>query len=139
MNGFLLNLTSADWAIIGIIILVPVLMIFAIYSIRREMRDAGRIKAKSVKLKTSPEQRRKWRHEGLSKDTLNLLDDVETLLRVTNADEAADRQEHKEAVRLSWMSYHIPIRTALFAALLLAGVLSAIFMVIAQGPSNPIP
>ena len=139
MNGFLPNLTPADWAITCTIILVPVLMIFAIYSIRREMRDAGRIKTKSVKLKTSPEQRRKWRHESLSKDTLNLLDDVETLLRLTNADEAAVRQEHKEAVRLSWMSYHIPIRTALFAALLLAGVLSAIFMVIAQGPSNPIP
>ena len=139
MDGFLLNLTPADWAAIGIIVLVPLLMIFAIYSIRREVRDAGRIKAKSIKLKTSPEQRRKWRQESPSKDILNLLDDVETLLKVTHADEPAVRQEHREALRLSWLSYHIPVRTALLGSVLLAGVLSAIFVILAQGPSNPIP
>ena len=139
MDGFLLNLTPADWAAIGIIVLVPLLMVFAIYSIRREVRDAGRIKAKSIKLKTSPEQRRKWRQESPSKDILNLLDDVETLLKVTHADEPAVRQEHREALRLSWLSYHIPVRTALLGSVLLAGVLSAIFVILAQGPSNPIP
>jgi hypothetical protein len=139
MDGFLLNLTPADWAAIGIIVLVPLLMIFAIYSIRREVRDAGRIKAKSIKLKTSWEQRRKWRQESPSKDILNLLDDVETLLKVTHADEPAVRQEHREALRLSWLSYHIPVRTALLGSVLLAGVLSAIFVILAQGPSNPIP
>jgi hypothetical protein len=139
MGGFLLNLTPADWAVIGIIVLVPLLMIFAIHSIRREVRDAGRIKAKSVKLKTSREQRRKWRQESLSKDILNLLDDVETLLKVTHADELAVRQEHREALRLSWLSYHVPVRTALLGSLLLAGVISAIFVILAQGPSNPIP
>ncbi len=139
MDGFLLNLTPADWAAIGIIVLVPLLMVFAIYSIRREVRDAGRIKAKSIKLKTSREQRRKWRQESPSKDILNLLDDVETLLKVTHADEPAVRQEHREALRLSWLSYHIPVRTALLGSVLLAGVLSAIFVILAQGPSNPIP
>jgi hypothetical protein len=139
MGGFLLNLTPADRAIIGIIVLVPLLMIFAIHSIRREVRDAGRIRAKSVKLKTSREQRRKWRQESLSKDILNLLDDVETLLKVTHADELAVRQEHREALRLSWLSYHVPVRTALLGSVLLAGVLSAIFVILAQGPSNPIP
>lgn len=139
MGGFLLNLTPADRAIIGIIVLVPLLMIFAIHLIRREVRDAGRIKAKSVKLKTSREQRRKWRQESLSKDILNLLDDVETLLKVTHADELAVRQEHREALRLSWLSYHVPVRTALLGSVLLAGVLSAIFVILAQGPSNPIP
>jgi hypothetical protein len=139
MDGFLLNLTPADWAAIGIIVLVPLLMVFAIYSIRREVRDAGRIKAKSIKLKTSWEQRRKWRQESPSKDILNLLDDVETLLKVTHADEPAVRQEHREALRLSWLSYHIPVRTALLGSVLLAGVLSAIFVILAQGPSNPIP
>jgi hypothetical protein len=139
MGGFLLNLTPADRAIIGIIVLVPLLMIFAIHSIRREVRDAGRIKAKSVKLKTSREQRRKWRQESISKDILNLLDDVETLLKVTHADELAVRQEHREALRLSWLSYHVPVRTALLGSVLLAGVLSAIFVILAQGPSNPIP
>lgn len=139
MGGFLLNLTPADRAIIGIIVLVPLLMIFAIHLIRREVRDAGRIKAKSVKLKTSREQRRKWRQESISKDILNLLDDVETLLKVTHADELAVRQEHREALRLSWLSYHVPVRTALLGSVLLAGVLSAIFVILAQGPSNPIP
>jgi hypothetical protein len=139
MGGFLLNLTPADRAIIGIIVLVPLLMIFAIHSIRREVRDAGRIRAKSVKLKTSREQRRKWRQESISKDILNLLDDVETLLKVTHADELAVRQEHREALRLSWLSYHVPVRTALLGSVLLAGVLSAIFVILAQGPSNPIP
>jgi hypothetical protein len=139
MGGFLSNLNSADWSIIGIIVLVPLLMIFAIHSIRREVRNAGRIKVRSVKLKTSREQRRKWREETPSKDILNLLDDVDTLLRLTDADEVSARQEHKEAVRLSWMSHHIPVRTALLGSMLLAGVLSAIFVVIALGPSNPIP
>ena len=47
--------------------------------------------------------------------------------------------EHKEAVRLSWKSQHIPIGTLILGGLVVAGVFSAIFMVIAQGPVNPIP
>ncbi len=49
------------------------------------------------------------------------------------------REAHKEAVRLSWKSRHIPIGTLLLSGLLLAGILSAVVMVIEQGPSNPIP
>ena len=49
------------------------------------------------------------------------------------------RTEHREAVRLSWKSRHIPVGTLLILGLVLACVLSAIFMVVAQGPSNPIP
>jgi hypothetical protein len=49
------------------------------------------------------------------------------------------RAEHKEAGRLSWKSRHIPFGTLLLASLVLAAVLSAILMVVAQGPSNPIP
>ena len=49
------------------------------------------------------------------------------------------RTDHSEAVRLSWKSRHIPVGTLLMLALLLACVLSAMFMMIAQGPSNPIP
>ena len=45
--------------------------------------------------------------------------------------------EHREAVRLSWKSRHIPFGTILIGGLALAGVLSAIFMVLALGPSNP--
>jgi hypothetical protein len=39
--------------------------------------------------------------------------------------------EHREAVRLSWKSRHIPVGTLLMLGLLLACVLSAIFMMIA--------
>jgi hypothetical protein len=51
----------------------------------------------------------------------------------------APRPEPREAVRLSWASRHIPVRTHLIGGLVLAAVLSAIAMVIAEGPSNPIP
>jgi hypothetical protein len=45
--------------------------------------------------------------------------------------------EHREAVRLSWKSRHIPFGTILIGGLALAGVLSAVFMVMAEGPVNP--
>ncbi|MFC1457842.1 MULTISPECIES: hypothetical protein [Microvirga] len=48
-------------------------------------------------------------------------------------------EEHKEAARLAWKSRHIPFGTLVISVFLLASVLSAIFMVFAQGPSNPIP
>jgi hypothetical protein len=139
MDGILPHLTSADWAIAIAVILVPILMVLGIYAIRSEMREATRIKAKSVKLKTNRDQRRKWRQGATSPEMLDLLDDVEALLRFINADDVLARQEHDEAIRLSWMSYRIPVRLALIGSVLLAGVLSAALMVIAQGPSNPIP
>jgi hypothetical protein len=49
------------------------------------------------------------------------------------------RAEHKEAVRLSWQARHIPVGTLLLSGLLLAAFFSAVFMVISQGPRNPIP
>jgi hypothetical protein len=47
--------------------------------------------------------------------------------------------EHKEAVRLIWKSRHIPVGTLFVGGLVVACILSAIFMVIAQGPANSIP
>ncbi len=47
--------------------------------------------------------------------------------------------EHKEAVRLSWRSRHIPVGTILLGTLLAAGVASAVAMVAAYGPVNPVP
>ena len=41
------------------------------------------------------------------------------------------RTDHSEAVRLSWKSRHIPVGTLFMLGLLLACVLSAIFMMIA--------
>jgi hypothetical protein len=45
--------------------------------------------------------------------------------------------DHREAVRLSWKSRHIPFGAILIGGLALAGVLSAVFMVLSEGPSNP--
>jgi hypothetical protein len=139
MGRFLPQLTAADWAFIISVIFLPLLMAFGIFAIRTEVREARRIEAKSVKLKTSRVQRQQWRKAATSAEMLNLLDDIEALLRFINADDVLVRQEHSEAVRLSWMSYRVPIRVAIFGSLVVAGVFSAIFMVIAQGPSNPIP
>jgi uncharacterized integral membrane protein len=139
MGGILPHLTSADWAIVIAVILVPLLMVFGVYAIRTEIREALHIEAKSVRLKTSKAERQEWRKQATSPETLNLLDDIETLLRLIHADEASARQDHKEAVRLAWMSYRVPVRVALFGSLLLGGIISMVFMVIAQSPSNPIP
>jgi len=139
MGSFLPQLTPADWAIVVAVILVPLLMVFGVYAIRTEIRGALRIEAKSVRLKTSKEERQEWRKRAPSPEMLNLLDDIEMLLRLIHADEVFARREHKEAVRLAWMSYRIPVHVALFASLILGGIISSVFVVIAQGPSNPIP
>lgn len=139
MGSLLPDLAPADWTIITAVIFVPLLMIFGISAIRSEVRDALRIEAKSVRLKTSKAQRREWRKRAQSPETLNLLDDIETLLCLVHADEVFARKEHKEAVRLAWMSYRVPVRVALFGSLIFGGIISMVFMVIAQGPSNPIP
>ncbi|WP_210484210.1 hypothetical protein [Microvirga antarctica] len=47
--------------------------------------------------------------------------------------------EHREAVRLSWKSRHIPWGTILLGSLIVSGVLSAILTVVAEGPANPQP
>jgi len=114
-------------------------MVFGVYAIRTEIREALRMEAKSVRLKTSKEERQVWRKREPSPEMLNLLDDIETLLSLIHADEVFARQNHKEAVRLAWMSYRIPVRVALFGSVILGGIISTVFMVIAQGPSNPIP
>jgi uncharacterized integral membrane protein len=139
MRSFLPQLTSADWTIVIAVILVPLLMVFGVYAIRTEIREALRIEVKSVRLKTSKEERQEWRKRAPSPETLNLLDDIETLLRLIHVDEVFARQEHKEAVRLAWMSYRIPVRVALFGSVILSGIISMVLMVVAQGPSNPIP
>ncbi|KLK94539.1 hypothetical protein AA309_02915 [Microvirga vignae] len=133
------SFTAADWIALGLIALVPVLMILGIYMIRREMHAEALLRAQSITLKTTKDQRQQWRNAALSREMIDLLDDIDTLLNLIAADQVVTRQQHKEAVRLSWASRHIPFRTLLLGGLALAGVLSAIFMVIAQGPTNPIP
>jgi hypothetical protein len=47
--------------------------------------------------------------------------------------------DHKEARRLSWKSHHVPFGTMMIVSLAIAGVLSAVLTIFAQGPHNPIP
>jgi hypothetical protein len=47
--------------------------------------------------------------------------------------------DHKEARRLSWKSHHVPFGTVMMVCLAVAGVLSAVLTILAQGPANPIP
>jgi hypothetical protein len=48
-------------------------------------------------------------------------------------------REHREAVRLSWKSRHIPFGTILVGILLLGCLLPTILTIFALGPVNPIP
>jgi hypothetical protein len=133
------SFTVADWIAFGLLALVPVLMILGIVAIRREIHAEALLRAQSIQLKTSKDQRQHWRKTALSQDMIDLLDDVDTLLNMVAADHLTAQQQHREAVRLSWTSRHIPLRTLLLGSVALAGVLSTILMVVAEGPSNPIP
>ena len=139
MNSLLPTLTVTDWIVLGLVALVPLLMALGIASIRRETRRRARLESRFVRLKTSPAQRRLWRQRTGSKELIDLLDDIDTLLREVAAHGPVTRQDHREAVRLVWKSRHIPVGTFLVCSLALASVLSAIFMMIAEGPSRPIP
>jgi hypothetical protein len=46
------------------------------------------------------------------------------------------RQEHREALRLSRSSCHIPLGTILLACLALASLLSTVITILAQSPAN---
>jgi hypothetical protein len=138
MDG-LSTLTVADWIVLRLLACMAVFVALGTYSIRREIQAEARIKARHVRLKTTETQRRQWRHKGQPQELLDALDDIDILLKHLSIDDTPARQDHKEAVRLSWGSRHIPVRTFLLGGLLLVGVLSAIQMVVAVGPSNPIP
>jgi hypothetical protein len=144
--------TSVDLIVLGLVALVPLLMALGIHAIRTEMRTAARLKSRPIRLKTSEDQRQRWRVNKAchARDLIDLLDDIDTLRKLAQTGDATAREvaafnrieswpEHREAARLSWKSHHIPIGTLLIIGLALAGVLSATFMVVAQGPSNPIP
>jgi hypothetical protein len=50
-----------------------------------------------------------------------------------------NRLDHREAVRLSWKAYHIPVLTILVGGLALASMLSTVFSIVALGPAHGIP
>jgi len=49
------------------------------------------------------------------------------------------RQDHREAVRLSWKARHIPFGTILVSGVALASVLSTVFTILSQGPARIFP
>jgi hypothetical protein len=55
------------------------------------------------------------------------------------ANPALPVSDHKEAVRLTRRSRHIPFGTILLSTLLLSRIFSMISMVWSYGPANPIP
>ena len=139
MNSLPLSFTAADWVVLGLIALVPLLMAFGVSAIRKEIRTAARAPGSLVMTKTTEIQRRKWRQATGSPELVDLLDDVDMLLEQIGRQVPPTRREHREAVRLAWRSLHLPLATLVTGGLVLVCVLSAILMVIAQGPSNPIP
>jgi hypothetical protein len=90
-------MTPQDWIALGLIALMPVLMLVAIYLIRREIKQAAgrtsvetprsveppRPDAPPLQLKTTEAQRAQWRvgRQRHPRAILDLTDDVETLLR----------------------------------------------------------
>jgi hypothetical protein len=52
---------------------------------------------------------------------------------------APNRQDHREAVRLSWKARHIPIGTIMIGGLALASVFSAVLSILAESPGRGIP
>jgi hypothetical protein len=81
MDTMLFGFTILDWVFLGFAALVPLLMALGIYTVRKEMRLAARLKAKPVRLKTTESQRRQWRLKTQSRDLIDLLDDIDTLLK----------------------------------------------------------
>jgi hypothetical protein len=84
-----------DWIALGLMALVPVLMVAAMYLIRREIKQAAghapvelpRSNATPLQLKTTGAQRAQWRmgRQRHPRAILDLTDDVETLLKRVKA------------------------------------------------------
>jgi hypothetical protein len=49
------------------------------------------------------------------------------------------RRGHWEALRLEWLSRHVPVGTLLISVVAAVIIASAVFTILAQSPSNPIP
>jgi hypothetical protein len=47
--------------------------------------------------------------------------------------------ERREAARLTWLSRRVPLGSILFGSAAATILASAVFTILAQGPSNPMP
>jgi hypothetical protein len=89
------QITPQDWIALGLMALMPVLMVVAIFLIRREIKQAtGRAPVESprsnappLELKTTEAQRAQWRigRQRHPRAILDLTDDIETLLKRVKA------------------------------------------------------
>ena len=95
MDALSSHMTPQDWIVLGLIALMPVLMLVAIYLIRREIKQAAsrapveppRSNAPPLQLKTTEAQRAQWRigRQRHPRAILDLTDDIETLLKRVKA------------------------------------------------------
>ncbi len=53
--------------------------------------------------------------------------------------EVESRLERREAVRLTWLSRHVPVGSILFGSDAVTILASAVFTILAQSPSNAMP
>jgi hypothetical protein len=81
MGDILSSLTIIDWILLGLVASATLIIAIGVHAIRKEMRAAARQRAQPIKLKTTEEQRRKWRSKTQSRDVVDLVDDVDILLR----------------------------------------------------------
>jgi hypothetical protein len=91
MDALWVHMTPQDWIALGLIAMVPVLMIVAIYLIRREVKQSAqrspveprRLRSPPIQLKTTAAQREQWRmgKQRHPRAILDLADDIETLLK----------------------------------------------------------
>jgi hypothetical protein len=47
--------------------------------------------------------------------------------------------ERREAARLTWLSHRVPVGSILFGSAAATILASAVFTILAQSPSNPMP
>jgi hypothetical protein len=95
VNALSSQMAPQDWIALGLMALVPVLMVAAMYLIRREIKQATvrapveppRSDAPPVQLKTTEAQRAQWRmgRQRHPRAILDLTDDIETLLKRVKA------------------------------------------------------
>jgi hypothetical protein len=96
MDALWSHMTPQDWIVLGLIALVPLLMVIAIYLIRSEVKQITRqaqvaprsSEPPSVRLKTTEAQREQWRSgkQRHPRAIVDLADDVETLLKRVRAE-----------------------------------------------------
>ncbi|QRM28800.1 hypothetical protein [Microvirga sp. VF16] len=95
MDALWSNMTPQDWIALGLIALVPMLMVIAIYLIHSDVKQGAprtpveppRSSTPPLQLKTTASQREQWRmgKQRHPRAIVDLTDDIETLLKRVKA------------------------------------------------------